>query len=311
MSFIERDYDSRLTFGNKVNPLILLIAVNMIIFVTLAFFKAITTLRMEQGGDVNTLFNNSIFTWFALSPRSNEFFTRPWTIITQGFTQVRLLPVFANMLWLWCFSYIFIDLTGNRKLVPVYIYGTVAAGLAYLLAYNFIPSLKANSSDNYFFGAEAGVLAVCAAATTTTTSYKLFPMIAGGVPGWIVSLIFLALTFASASYNPAIIIAYVAALFLGFLFVFLFRKGYDLSAWMNNLYDRVMNLMNPEKPHIKKQFKETLFYKAPEAPFKKTPNITQQRLDEILDKINQHGYNRLTEEEKEFLKRAAQEDMKF
>jgi hypothetical protein len=43
-------------------------------------------------------------------------------------------------------------------------------------------------------------------------------------------------------------------------------------------------------------------------PYKKIPNITQKRIDEILDKINQQGYRFLTSEEKEILKRAAEEE---
>jgi hypothetical protein len=36
--------------------------------------------------------------------------------------------------------------------------------------------------------------------------------------------------------------------------------------------------------------------------------VTQQRIDEILDKINQQGYRFLTDEEKDILKRAADEE---
>jgi uncharacterized protein YcgL (UPF0745 family) len=37
------------------------------------------------------------------------------------------------------------------------------------------------------------------------------------------------------------------------------------------------------------------------------PNITSKRIDEILDKINQQGYHLLTDEEKDILRRAAEE----
>ena len=76
---------------------------------------------------------------------------------------------------------------------------------------------------------------------------------------------------------------------------------------MNNLYDWFNNLFNPSKPV--KKMKHELFYKSKRAPYTKTPNLTQQKIDEILDKINQKGYSHLTEEEKELLKRASQEDL--
>ena len=55
---------------------------------------------------------------------------------------------------------------------------------------------------------------------------------------------------------------------------------------------------------------EKVFYKSDgRKPYHKTSNVTQQRVDEILDKINQKGYHFLTDEEKNILKRAAGEDL--
>jgi len=53
-----------------------------------------------------------------------------------------------------------------------------------------------------------------------------------------------------------------------------------------------------------------LFYKTERKPYTKTPNLSQQRIDEILDKINQHGFHSLTAEEKDLLKKASKEDLK-
>ena len=64
--------------------------------------------------------------------------------------------------------------------------------------------------------------------------------------------------------------------------------------------------INPKKESLSKS---QLFYKATVQPFKKTPTITQQRIDEILDKISQKGYSSLSEDEKEILKRASKEDL--
>ncbi len=69
------------------------------------------------------------------------------------------------------------------------------------------------------------------------------------------------------------------------------------------------NLFNPDKPKKGKVVKSQLFYKSTVAPYKKTTTgFSQQRVDEILDKINQKGYHTLTAEEKEILNRASSED---
>jgi uncharacterized protein YaaR (DUF327 family) len=87
------------------------------------------------------------------------------------------------------------------------------------------------------------------------------------------------------------------------------KKGKDWSGWMNSLVDWLNDLFNPEKKHTRPSQKEKLFYRSDRSPFEKKSNVTQQKLDAILDKINQQGYHLLTEEEKEFLKRASKEEL--
>ena len=78
---------------------------------------------------------------------------------------------------------------------------------------------------------------------------------------------------------------------------------------MNQFYYFIINIFNPYKKPSKEKIKATVFYNTEgRKPFKKTSIITQQRVDEILDKINQRGYDFLTEEEKEILKKAAEKD---
>jgi len=84
----------------------------------------------------------------------------------------------------------------------------------------------------------------------------------------------------------------------------------DGSVWMNNLYDWFMNLFSPNKKQTSvRSIKEKVFYNVGNKnPYKKVSTVTQQRVDEILDKINQQGYHFLTDEEKDILKRAAEAD---
>ena len=96
---------------------------------------------------------------------------------------------------------------------------------------------------------------------------------------------------------------------MGYLFIYQMRKGKDWSAWMNNFFDWCNELFNPGKKRKGKSQKDEFFYNlSGTQPFKKIPNITQKRIDDILDKINQQGYRFLTDEEKDILKRAAEEE---
>lgn len=79
---------------------------------------------------------------------------------------------------------------------------------------------------------------------------------------------------------------------------------------MINLYNWGSNLFNPNKKAPVNKIKEKVFYNTgSRKPFNKTANVTQQRIDEILDKISQQGYHFLTDEEKNILKRASEEEL--
>jgi hypothetical protein len=179
-----------------------------------------------------------------------------------------------------------------------------------MLTFNLIPPLKENISVSQAYGASAGIMAIAIAATTLAPNFRLFTMLNGGIPIWVITVLYLIIDLATIPEgNPGGHIAHIAGGLMGFLFMTMLKRGHDWSNWMNNFYDWTTNLFDPDKPKKGKVVKSQLFYKATVQPYKKTATVTQQRIDEILDKINQKGYHTLTDEEKEILKRASQEDL--
>jgi hypothetical protein len=135
-------------------------------------------------------------------------------------------------------------------------------------------------------------------------------MLNGGIPIWIITVLYLIIDLATIPVsNPGGHIAHISGGVMGFVYVVMLKRGKDWGNWMNNFYYWVSNLFNPDKPKKGKTVRSQLFYKATVQPFTKTPSVTQQRIDEILDKISQRGYNSLSEDEKEILKRASKEDL--
>lgn len=310
MSYYQQRNRNRLSIGQDGNSLTMLIAVNLIVFVILAFIKVVY--YFSEGNDGLASFNRNIFEWVTLPADLHKLMTRPWTIITHMFVHdtVSVWHILANMLWLWAFGYILQDLTGNRKLVPIFIYGALAGALAYIVSFNLIAPLKQSLSVAEAYGASAGIMGIAIATTTIAPAYRIFPMLNGGIPLWVITVLYLIIDLATIPYNnPGGHIAHIAGGAMGFLFVNLLQKGNDWGLWMNQFFDWVVDLFNPDKPRKGKVIKSQLFYKSKIQPFKKTPLITQQRIDEILDKINQKGYHSLTEDEKEMLKRASKEDL--
>jgi membrane associated rhomboid family serine protease len=310
MAYPEKEYRQRISLGQSNNALTMLIIVNLVAFVILTFIRVFFFFLYREDGQADALFEERILKWFVLPSNLGDLGARPWTIFTYMFTHTGVLHILGNTLWLWAFGYILQDLTGNRKIFPLFIYGGLVGALAFLLSYNLFPGLQDEAANSVLLGASAGIMAIAVATTMIAPNYRIFPMLNGGIPLWVITVLYLVVDLATIpSNNAGGHIAHLGGAFMGFIFIVLYRKGYDLSEWMSNFFDWVNNLFNPEKPKKGKNIKEELFYKSSGTPYKKTPNVTQQRIDDILDKINQKGYHYLTEEEKELLKRASQEDL--
>ncbi len=255
-------------------------------------------------------FESEIVRWFTLPADLNQLIKRPWTLLTHMFLHIGVWHIIGNMIWLWVFGYILQDLTGNKKIIPIYLYGAIAGAAAYILAFNTLAVFKAQVPVATALGASAGVMAVAVATTMVAPDYRLLPMLNGGIPLWVITILYLIIDFATIpESNAGGHIAHLGGALAGFLFIVFLRRGYDGSDWMNNFFQWVNDLFNPDKPKKGKHVREQIFYKAKTSPFKKTSNLTQQKIDEILDKISQKGYHHLTEEEKEMLKRASDEEL--
>lgn len=306
MNVQEEKSKRKIFLGSDGNALVNLVVVNAVVFVLLKFIFVI-----YQLSDLNLdAYYSNIFNWFILPANLEKLAFRPWTLVSFMFTHGTVLHVVANLLWLWMFGYILQDLTGNRKLVPIYLLGGWAGAIFFILAHYLLPNLHADLAFASLIGANASVMAVAIATTTVAPDYRIFPMINGGVPLWILTALFVVIDFSTISASGAgNYLAHLAGGATGFLFIYQMRRGRDWSLFINNFFDWFDNLFNPDKPARKKKNRDNFFYKVSgQAPFKKYPHVTQQRIDQILDKINKEGYHLLTDEEKDILRRAANED---
>ncbi|HEY6900110.1 MAG TPA: rhomboid family intramembrane serine protease [Puia sp.] len=303
---MEDNYRKKMLLGQDGNALVQLVVINAVLFAILYFVKIIYELN-----SINPLaYQNNVVNWFVLPSSFDKLTSRPWTALSYMFTDIKVGRFIGNIFWLWCFGYILQDLTGNRKLIPIYLYGGVAGAAFFVLAYNFIPFLHNQAPLAQLAGANAAIMAVAIATTTVAPDYRIFPMINGGIPLWIMTLIFLIINFSLVDRGDSgAYVANLAGAGAGFFFIYRLRRGHDGSVWLNSFFDWCNDLFNPDKRRKARNPKDEFYYKVSGTqPYKKIPNVTQQRIDEILDKINQQGYRFLTDEEKEILKRAADEE---
>ncbi len=310
MSYYQQRNQHKLSIGQDGNTLTALLTINLSVFAVLAFIKVVYYFSFSSAG--MDLFNDQIFKYFTLPADPHTFITRPWTLITHMFVHdtASVWHIVGNMLWLWAFGYIFQDLTGNKNLVPLYLYGGLAGALAYAVAFNLIPTLKVQLPYAQAFGASAAVMAIAIGTTRLAPGYRIFPMLNGGIPLWVITVIYLIIDLAQIPFgNAGGHIAHLGGAAMGYAFIGALQRGQDWGVWINNFFEWVNNLFDPDKPKKGASPKTTLYYNTKVQPYKKANIITQQRIDEILDKISQKGYGSLNDDEKEMLKRASQEDL--
>jgi membrane associated rhomboid family serine protease len=209
----------------------MLIAINLVVFVILAFIKVVYF--FSEGDQGMIVFRQGFVNWVTLPADWHTFLSRPWTLLSHMFVHDTqgVWHILGNLLWLWAFGYILQDLTGNRKIIPIFIYGALAGAIAYMLAFNFIPPLAAQlTTETRAMGASAGIMAIAIGVTTLAPGYRIFTMLNGGIPIWILTVIYLVLDLAMIpESNAGGHIAHLAGGLMGFLFMVSMRRGTDLG----------------------------------------------------------------------------------
>ncbi len=292
--------------GEENNALLWLAAINVMVFLIVLFIRISYTFM--QDGAQN--FDARALIYFQMPAQLTTLSEKPWTFLTYMFTDTSVIRLLSNMLWLWAFGRIMQDIAGNSKIIPIFIYGGITGAIFFIAAYYIFPPLAGDRVTAALLGANPAVMAIATAATALAPGYRFFRNLGGGIPIWVLTMVYILVAFAGvaglgAGYNLATIGGAAA----GLLFVFFLRRGHDASAWMLRLHHWIINLFTPATVTAKQE-KEKLFYNSGNRnPYTKTTNITQQRVDEILDKISQQGYHFLTDEEKAILKRASEQDL--
>ncbi|MGN6212255.1 rhomboid family intramembrane serine protease [Parafilimonas sp.] len=305
MAVREQNRKKKILIGDDTNALTWLIILNSLFFAGILSVKVIFYLT---AGIENTN-TAGIDSWVALPVDGYQLLTRPWTLITYMFAHNSIWYLISSLLWLWCFGYILQDLAGNNKLFPIYLYGGFFGGLSFIITANLIPSIHANAAAIYIMGAGTPVMAIAVATTALSPKFRILPMLNGGIPLWVLTLVFAAIDLGTIglSHSGTVAISHIVAGATGFFFIYQLKHGRDIGKWITDLANWVNDLFNPEKKYTETTHQQ-LYYKATRIPFEKTHHFSQQKLDEILDKINEQGYHLLTEEEKEFLKKASKEN---
>jgi membrane associated rhomboid family serine protease len=305
----------RNAFRKNHNGLMKLIVINLVVFFILAFFHVVLWLAGN-----NTVIDG-VLDWVALSPNLLTFATRPWTILTYGFTHdlQDILHILFNMLILYFMGRLVQDYIGSHRLIAIYILGVIFGALFFFAFYNLIPLLASHKDIARLIGASGGVYAVIVAAATIAPEtmvmlFGIFPIRLKYIAWAAIFLSFLQLAGPNTGGNAA----HLGGALLGYLFIVQLRKGNDWGKPINQFLDWWQSLFQPKKPKMKltsvREKKQTVKTASqakqnkPEQTIASGAVPSQEELDMILDKISAKGYDSLTKEEKQKLFNASRQD---
>jgi len=289
--------------GYSNNTVLQLIIVSGVAFVMLGVTWGI--IQIIYQGD-NSVFEHYFRANIAL-PSLAGFKSHWWTIFTYGwFSFNGFFDLLSNMLWLYCFGSVVQMLVGHRQIIPLFAYSLVTGGGFYLVA-QLLPG-KWGETPNIIglLGPRAGLTAMAVAAVTIAPEYRFYLTETFRVHILVVVSIFAFLMLMSSGFYLPVILLLVGGGLTGFTYIKLLNAGYRPGQWMYALRSKAESLVTPDPNMIaRKQSKRR--NEALSKMYEPKSGITQKRIDDILDKINQKGYNALSSEEKETLLRAGKE----
>ena len=223
--------------------------------------------------------NIDLIKWFTIDADFGQLIFKPWSIITYGFLHGSFSHIFWNMVILYYFGKILNNLFGDKLLKKLYLSGIAVGGLTYVISYNIFPVFS--GVESVMIGASAGVMSVL----FYLASYS--PQMGIRIFFFDIKIIYIALFLFFYDIiqiplnNSGGHIAHIGGAIWGYYYCISNNKGVDLTQSIFNIF----------KTTKKKNSKVR----------QSNNNFDQKKIDSILDKISDSGYDSLTKKEKEYL----------
>lgn len=286
-----------------------LLIANVVVFVAENLFLA----GLTYGG---TRLDTLMMQWFALMPIDSGFL--PWQLVSYQFMHGSIGHLFFNMLALWMFGMELEHLWGTRRFATYYLLSGIAAGATHILINTLMGGPGAPT-----VGASGSIMGVLLAfgLTFPTRPVMMFPIFFP-IPARIFVMLYAGLDLVMGIMNTNDGVAHFAHLGGALGGWLLLRFGAPLfrlvdvqsGAMPRGLRDEdAIDVEYRDVPRQRVRYdyqnETTTAPPPPAASRTATPTrfvvdgeaITQEAIDEILDKISQAGYHSLTEHEKRIL----------
>ncbi len=274
-----------------------IIALNVAVFVVFFLIKTISFLFQVP--------SDFLLQWFVFPQDPSEYILKPWTIITYSFLHAGIWHILGNMLIFYYAGGYFLTYFSPKKLLNYYFLGVIFGALVFMLSYNLFPVFQ-GMGNSYLLGASAGVMAVLIGIATRIPYMRIRLMLLGSVKFWWIAAFLLALDVIQIPFNnPGGHLAHLGGALLGYTYTTQLNKGRDIGRGFEKMIDWFLSLFNTgnrKKPTMRTVYKNRATTKnSSRSSSKINPDVKQQKIDGILDKISKSGYDSLSKEEKDFL----------
>ncbi|WKZ68365.1 MAG: rhomboid family intramembrane serine protease [Melioribacteraceae bacterium] len=312
MSQYDRDYFRPSGFGgfSFFPPIIK----NLLVINIAVFFLQMIFDNISFGGIPGWYFINK---YFALNPLTGldqagqPYNFQIWQLFTYQFLHGGFMHLFFNMFALWIFGVELENLFGSRKFLFYYLMCGVGAGLLHIFASPIFDSISAPTIGAS--GAVYGVLIAFGMLFPDRYVFLLFPPMP--VKAKYLIAFYIVIEFMSVgSDNYVAHLAHLGGAFFGFVFILLDRrKNFDIDGMYRKVKDiftspskdSSTSFRKPKRGFRTGTIEDAEFY---EINSKKEQEVSQEVIDEILDKISKSGYQNLTEKEKRILFEASKKE---
>ncbi len=245
-----------------------------------------------SGSDGSLMLN-----WLALPASFELFISRPWTILTYMFLHFELLHVLFNVLWLYWFGKIFLEYHTQQKLLSLYIIGGITGGIAFMMAYNWLPVFHERIINSQLLGASASVIAIVIAIAVYVPNHLIHLAFIGPVKiKWIAFVSVLLYVISLSGDNAGGNFAHLGGAVWGWIYMSQLMAGRNITGRFDRVTETVFSWFR-----IRKKLKIKYNSPNPDHDYNRKKRSQQAEINEVLDKIGKSGYDSLTFDEREIL----------
>lgn len=314
---IWEDIKREFSYGNMVTRLVI---INVMVFVAI---NLIWVLIQVGSGYAGSSLYRDILSFFAISSDWFQLLIHPWSIITSMFLHEGFFHILFNMLLLYWFGRVVGDLLGDHRILPLYLLAGLAGNVVYFISANL---LNYTAGGTIAYGASGAVMGVVIASAVLAPEMEMRLLLFGNVKLKYIAaaLLLIDIIGIGGMNNTGGHYAHLGGAAFGWFFIHRLQVGDDLSAPVNNFIQRIRDFfqgLSQEKGSRSKRGPRVAYRNPNSSATSRSANTSkrmksskggkaapsdtkvshEEKVNDILEKIKESGYENLTEEEKKFL----------